>query len=371
MNSPHHPAAPLRIAFIGVGSRGLATLERYMMLDGVEVAALCDLDTTALERGSEIVGRRFGRKPPCFSDWRDDALLTTAPDAALISTDWATHATIACACMERGLDVAVEVPAALSVAECRQLTATADATGRRCLMLENCCYDPFALRTLEMARRGIFGEIIHCEAAYIHDLRKLYASNPWYGHQSSLIAGNPYPTHGIGPVCQLLDAVEGGDDRLVSLVSMSTSAGGPDVPPVNTTIISTLRGRTVTLHYDVMTPRPYSRIQSVSGSKAYITKYPVAEFMADGMEGPICGKDLEDMMERFRHPFEEMYGPDGTRLGVSNMMNYIMDRRIVDILRLGLRPDITVRDAALWSSLAELTSESASQGGLPVVIPEF
>ena len=346
----------VKIALIGLGQRGLATLRRYMLVEGADIVALCDIDSAAVAEAVAI-------HPECpFTSTSREATLSL-PDVDLIyvCTDWATHAEIAADAMLAGKDVAVEVPVAPSIAEGRRLLDITRATGRRFTMMENCCYDPFALSTRMMADEGILGDIIHCEGAYIHDLRHLY-SGKWYGTESSRCAGNPYPTHGIGPICQLLGI--GRTDRFTHLVSMSASTG------INSTILHTELGRTVLLQYDVTTPRPYSRLQTTCGTRGYTSKYPLPTVQIDG-EDPITGEALDKFLAAYTHPWVKRYEADAARLGVDNLMNYIMDRRLVDCLREGKHPDIWPEDAVLWSAISELTHISASEGSRPVEIPDF
>lgn len=346
----------VKIALIGLGQRGLATLRRYMQVQGADIVALCDIDPSAVAEALAI-------HPACpFSSTSRTATLSL-PDVDLIyvCTDWATHAEIAADAMIAGKDVAVEVPVAPSIAEGRHLLDVARTTGRRFTMMENCCYDPFALSTRMMADAGVLGDITHCEGAYIHDLRNLY-SDKWYGFESSRCAGNPYPTHGIGPICQLLGI--GRTDRFTHLVSMSAGCG------INSTIIHTELGRTVLLQYDVTTPRPYSRLQTTCGTSGYASKYPLPTVQIDGQE-PLTGQALDAFLADYTHPWVKKYEADALRLGVDNLMNYIMDRRLIDCLLADKNPDITPEDAVLWSAIAELTHLSASQGSRPVEIPDF
>lgn len=360
----------LTVGFIGLGNRGMATLRRWLPLEGVRVTALCDISSVALEFARRTVVEAGGETPQLFDD--PELFCRTAPCALMVvATDWSTHASLSAAALAGGHHVAVEVPAATTVEEGRMLVEAAHTSGRICIMMENCCYDPFALQTLEMSRRGELGQLVHCEGAYIHDLRELYRNNPWYAAETLANGANPYPTHGLGPICQLLAVNRPGGDTLVELTSMSATAAGEDVPPINTSMIRTALGRTIMLHHDVSTPRPYSRIQSVSGTKGYITKYPRPLYMAD--DGTIIeGEKLERMMaERFMSPVEKLYRAEGEAAGVANMMNYLMDRSLIDTIRFGLTPDITVEDAALWSSIAELTARSVADGGAPIAIPKF
>ncbi len=347
------PIPTVRIGFIGLGKRGILALERYMHLDGIEVKALCDLREENTAR-AEVVLENFARPRAAVyretDGWRKLCERTDI-DLVYICTDWLTHTDMAVYAMQQGHHTALEVPAAMSVADCWRLVDTAEQTRRHCMMLENCCYDAFALTTLNMVQQGVFGEITHAEGAYIHDLRKHYFAGEgegsyrrnWMKQYSLQHTGNPYPTHGLGPICQWLNIHRG--DRMEHLVSMSSRQASLSayaakmfgaqsdearqaylMGDVNTTLIRTTQGRTIVLQYDVTTPRPYSRHQTLCGTKGFMQKYPVPCLLLDecGSE-PLQGKAFEELMERYKHPFTATIGEESRRKNMPNEMNYIMD----------------------------------------------
>ena len=367
------PLSLVRIGFIGLGNRGMATLKRYLVIDDIEIVALCDVNTAHLGAAAELL-RAEGKHRPVLLDspdgWRamcqrDDI------DLVYICTDWLTHTPMACFAMEQGKHVAIEVPAATTVEECWQLVNTAERTRRHCFMLENCCYDTFHQATLTMAEEGLLGTLTHLEGAYIHDLRDKYeADGPkgWMARLCGQHKGNPYPTHGIGPVCQLLKIHRG--DKLDYLVSMTPSTDVPYDVCVNNTLIRTVKGKTILLQYDVTTPRPYSRMQTVCGTRGFVQKYPRRCIMLDGQE-LVKGDAVESLIAQYTRPDIANIQAEGHRLGVANIMNYTMDRRLIYCLREGLPLDIDVYDAAEWSCIAELSEQSALNGGIPIKIPDF
>lgn len=367
------PLSLVRIGFIGLGNRGMATLKRYLVINDIEIVALCDVNTAHLGAAAELL-RAEGKHRPVLLDspdgWRamcqrDDI------DLVYICTDWLTHTPMACFAMEQGKHVAIEVPAATTVEECWQLVNTAERTRRHCFMLENCCYDTFHQATLTMAEEGLLGTLTHLEGAYIHDLRDKYeADGPkgWMARLCGQHKGNPYPTHGIGPVCQLLKIHRG--DKLDYLVSMTPSTDVPYDVCVNNTLIRTVKGKTILLQYDVTTPRPYSRMQTVCGTRGFVQKYPRRCIMLDGQE-LVKGDAVESLIAQYTRPDIANIQAEGHRLGVANIMNYTMDRRLIYCLREGLPLDIDVYDAAEWSCIAELSEQSALNGGIPIKIPDF
>ena len=393
------PMPVVRIGFVGLGNRGQKALERYMHLEGVEVKALCDLCGEHLLPCVEIL-KKFGRlQAETYQDidgWKRLCERTDI-DLVYICTDWLTHTDMAVYAMEHGKHVAIEVPAAMTVADCWRLVDTAEETQKHCMMLENCCYDAYALTTLNMVQQGVFGEITHVEGSYIHNLREHYFeperqgkySNRWMKQYSMNHTGNPYPTHGLGPVCQWLGIHRG--DRLEYLVSMSSKQAGLsahaaqvygenaeeaklhyEMGDVNSTLIRTAKGRTILLQYDVVTPRPYSRHQTICGTRGFMQKYPVPCVVLDdkGKE-PLDEAGLAELLEQYRHPFTRRIGEEARVKQMPNEMNYIMDYRLVECLRNGWPLDQDVYDAALWSCITELSERSVREGSIPVEIPDF
>lgn len=372
----------VRIGLIGVGRRGMKTLERYAFIRGAEIRCVADVCGDRLHEANERL-RGSGRSSVATFEgdeaWRD---MCRCPDIDLIyiCTDWSTHCKMAVEAMRCGKHVAVEVPAATTVEECRLLVETAERTRRHCFMTENCCYDFFALSTLEMERVGLFGEVTHCEGAYIHNLHEALQekdggsgemrSRNWMERKCERHGGNPYPTHGIGPIGWLLNLHRG--DRMDYLVSMTSFCHGAGQMhgKVNSTLIKTVKGRTILLQLDVTTPRPYSRLQTVCGTDGFAQKYP-EPVLKTKTSSLLVGEAAVD--ESFRHLTSHAASlwKQGHELGVPNEMNYAMDARLVYCLRKGLPLDIDVYDAAEWSCLAELSELSASQGGCPVRIPDF
>lgn len=208
-----HPPIPIvRLAFIGLGNRGVLTLQRYLQIEGIEIKALCEIREGNLTKAQKILREAGYPQPDGYTGpdgWKQMCERNDI-DLVFICTDWLTHTPMAVYAMEHGKHVAIEVPAAMTVEECWKLVDTAEKTRQHCMMLENCCYDPFALTTLNMAQQGVFGEITHVEGAYIHDLRSIYFAdeskggfhNHWGRKYSIEHTGNPYPTHGLGPIAR-------------------------------------------------------------------------------------------------------------------------------------------------------------------------
>ena len=376
------PPMPLvRIGLVGLGRRGMRTLERYAFVDGAEIKYLLDTDRSKAEEANAKLAQS-GRPLAVVLDgdnaW-DRLCRANDVDLIYICTDWESHCSLALEAMAHGKCVVVEVPAATSVEECWSLVNAAEEYGVHCFMAENCCYDNLALSTYTMSKEGLFGQLTHCEGAYIHDLSESlgigsHVENPplgWMERDCARHAGNPYPTHGIGPIGWILGFHRG--DRMKCLVSLTSRGHGKDdlEGRVNSSLILTEKGRTILLQFDITTPRPYSRIQTICGTSGFAQKYPLPTLSYKGGQGIVYGENAMAEIEKYMISPAAHCWKEGRRKSVENEMNYAMDKRLIHCLRNGLPLDIDVYDAAEWSCLAELSAVSAIQGGVPVEIPDF
>lgn len=328
----------IRIKLIGLGNRGLRTLERFKYIPQEEACftQLVDVDPKRVEEAHRIY----------HSEHEGENY-----DLAYICTDWQTHARLAIEEMRLGKDVAVEVPAAMTIEEGKKLVEVSRLTGRRCMMMENCCYDAFHLSCMEMVRQGLFGEITHLEGAYIHTLGEQFGdpTKPWMLDAIKQNGGNAYPTHGYGPMAQIL-ALDGDGLEEITTLHNRISAG------LNTALIRTRKGRTVLLQLDVVTPRPYSRLQTICGTEGFAQKYPVPTLWLKGMKAPVTGAEALALADRYMAGRAAEYWKEGHALGVPNEMNYAMDRCMLHSLAAGTPFCIEVAQAAEWSSIIELTA---------------
>ena len=386
----------VRIGFIGLGNRGPSAVNRMRRIEGVDIKALCDLRQEKATAAKKIVENTL-HHPDIYSgtehEWKKVCERKDI-DLIYIATPWHLHTSMAVYAMEHGKHVAVEVPAATSLEECWQLVQTSEKSRKHCMILENCCYDFFELLTLNMARQGFFGEIIHCEGAYLHDLLEGNFSKDKYHNmwrlKENLNNGNLYPTHGLGPIAQILNINRG--DKMDYLVSMSThdfmmapmakelAANDNFYSPyanksfrgnMNTTTIQTARGKTIMLQHDVTSPRPYSRIHLVSGTKATALKYPLPGRISSNHEGWLTPKEFEVVEKKFEPPIVKKIGELAKQVGGHGGMDFLMDWRLIDCLRNGLPLDIDVYDAAAWSSIKPLSSKSLANRSNSVDIPDF
>lgn len=220
MNLQTPPIKTVRIGIVGLG-RGAGAVTSFSQMEGAEVIALCDLLPERIERCQQILKENGRKEAAIYTKEEDWKKMCEREDIDLIynATPWLLHVPIALYAMDHGKHVAVEVPAALTVKDCWALVDKAEEKQLHCMMLENCCYDFFEITTLNMARQGILGEIIHAEGGYIHDQRWAkfndYYKN-WRLEYSKHHTGNPYPTHELGPIAETM-GINRGDRMLISL----------------------------------------------------------------------------------------------------------------------------------------------------------
>lgn len=397
----------VRVGFIGLGMRGPGAVERFTHIPGTKIVALCDLYEERVEKTQAILDRAGLPRAAAYSGseeaWkelvqRDDI------DLVYIATDWKRHADMMVYAMEQGKHVACEVPAAMTLDEIWTVVNTAEKTQKHAMQLENCVYDYFELTTLNMAQQGLFGEVLHAEGAYIHNLSDFwgYYEGDWRMQYNKEFRGDVYATHGMGPAAQALDIHRG--DKMNTLVAMDTKpANIPEylieergMDPDNAhqfangqhtmTMIRTEKGKTIHIQHDVASPRPYSRMYQVSGTRGFASKYPTPGYaleaeMVDESVTPdhenlnahsFVSADVRDaLMDKYKHRIHRELEEKAKEVGGHGGMDFIMDYRLVYCLQNGLPLDMDVYDLAEWCSLAELSRISIENGSAPVEVPDF
>ena len=395
------PIENVRVGIIGLGMRGKGFAKRLTLIEGADVVAICDLSQENLDHTQQVIEKAGGNRADEYigvEAWKELCQRHDI-DLVYIITPWSLHTPMAVYAMEQGKHVAIEVPAATSVEECWQLVDTSERTRKHCMMLENCIYDHFELTTLNMAQQGLFGEIIHGEGGYIHNLAEYwdrYHDN-WRLEYNQKHRGDVYATHGLGPICQAMNIHRG--DKMAYLVSMDTDswigtaksneqlgtkefANGDHT----STLIRTHNGKTIEIQHNVYTPRPYSRLYQLSGTKGFANKYPTKgillqldkenESLIPDHENLDAHKFLpeeiyNELMERYRHPIQKELMEVAKKVGGHGGMDFIMDSRLIYCLRNGLPLDQDVYDAAEWSCIGELSAASIEHNSMPVAIPDF
>ncbi|GAA4441528.1 Gfo/Idh/MocA family oxidoreductase [Pontibacter saemangeumensis] len=388
----------VRIGFVGLGMRGPGAVNRMSRIEGVEIMALCDLLPERAEAVKKKLQEAGTAHNPTLYSGREDAwkemCLRTDIDLIYITTPWHLHTPIAVYAMDHDKHAATEVPAAVSMEECWQLVETSERTKKHCMMLENCCYDFFEILTLNMARQGYFGEIIHGEGAYIHQLVDLNFSKEgyqdmWRLKENMTRNGNLYPTHGLGPICQVMNINRGdamdyltavqSDDFQMFEEAKKRAEGDPFYKPfvqdtyrgnMNTTTIRTKKGKTMMIQHDVTSPRPYSRIHLVSGTKGMARKWPEQK-IASSHEGWLTEEEVKALEAQYTPEIVKRIGEMAKKIGGHGGMDFMMDWRLIDCLRNGLPLDQDVYDAASWTAVGLLSEWSVANRSNSIDMPDF
>ena len=395
------PIPKVRIGVVGLGMRGPSAVHRLAAIPGVEIAALCDLYPERVARQQQWL--KDNGKPPAREYSGEEgykAMCESDLDLVYVVTPWALHAKIGLYAMEHGKHTAIEVPSAMNLEECWALVETAERTGRHCMQLENCCYGEVEMLTLNLVRHGLLGDLVHGEGAYIHDLRELNYLDPakggyqdyWRLRWNRDHFGNPYPTHGLVPIMQAMNVNRG--DRFDYLTCVSSAQTGmdayarttfgedswqaklhPECGDMSTTVIRTVKGRTIMVQHDVTSARPYSRINLVSGTQGILSDYPLRIAMTEkrggGAHNWFSPEETERVRNEFRHPLWKVAGDLAKKMGGHGGMDFLMDLRLCYCLQNGLPLDMDVYDLAASCSLCEYCERSARNRGASQDIADF
>ncbi len=396
MTTMHGVAFPqhetIRFGLIGAGERGRYLLFELLACEGVQVKAVADASQVSVDKAVELV-RKAGKPAPngYSGDNAWQQLLEEDLDLVYIATPWDTHAPYAVAAMQAGKHVGVEVPAAVTLEDCWQMVETSERTRRHCVMLENCCYDYWETLVKRMVFAGMLGTVTHAECAYIHDLRQMLFSESseglWRRFPHITRDSNHYPTHGLGPVAQILQIGEtDAFDYLVSLSSLPAALAEyrdqvlPQDDPkrieqyiagdMNTSLIRTKKGRSIVLQHSVVSARPYDRNFLISGTRGTFRDYPPRLYL-DGVGKEEQWLPLDEYKTRWEDPLWTEHGEMARKHGGHGGMDFIMNYRLVQLMREGLSPDSDVYDAVDWSAPGPLSQQSTSRHSAPVEFPDF
>lgn len=397
------PKIPVvRIGYVGIGGRGGWAVNRMTNIKNVEIKALCDVREVAVKESQQTLKKAgLPAAKEYFGDVNAWKKMCEQQDLDIIyiATPWEWHVPIAVYAMEHGKHVAVEVPGATTLEDCWKLIETSERTKKHCMQLENCCYDFFETLTINMAQQGVLGELVHGEGAYIHALldglfgakpktATDYAGEGAWRWKENLKNGNLYPTHGLGPVAQAMNINRG--DKFDYLTSMSSNdfmmealanklaaqddwykqyTGKHYRGNMNTSVIKTNKGKTIMVQHDISSPRPYSRIHALSGTKGFVQKFPSPQIA--------FGHGIADAAEMKK--LEEQYTPElirhveqaAKKIGGHGGMDFIMDWRLIDCLRNGLPLDQDVYDLAAWSAVTPLSIWSVAHRSNSIDVPDF
>jgi hypothetical protein len=388
------PMDRVRIGFVGVGGQGSSHVENLLTLEGVEIKALCDIvpeKVTAWQQKIVAMGRpepaAYTRGPRDF-----ERLCGEEPvDLVFTATPWEWHVPVLLSAMRNGKHAASEVPIAYTVDDCWELVETAEQLQKHCVMMENCCYDRLEMLALNLARKGILGELQHGECGYDHDLRGIKFSTDgeglWRRAHATRRNGNLYPTHGLGPIAQAMSINRG--NQFDYMVSMSGPSRGLQLwqsehlaaedprrderyvlGDVNLTLIKTMRGQTIYVAHDTNLPRPYSRKYVLQGTRVLVEGYPRRVYV-EGMSPANDGWDpIETWFASHDHPLWKSDRVQSARVGHGGM-DWLEDWRLVNCLREGLPTDQSLYDGVAWSVIGPLSVKSVARSGKPLPVPDF
>ncbi len=385
----------VRVGVVGTGARGTFLLATMLGFPDVEVPAVCDVDSAAAERARDIVEKHSGRRPDAYtageSDWeklvaRDDL------DAVVIATPWDIHARIAVAAMRAGKFVGLEVPACLTMDEAWDLVHTSEDTGQHCMLLENVNYFRNVLAMQRLIREGVLGTVTHALVGYLHSIPNLSFTDDgkltWRGRMKAKLNGNLYPTHPIGPTAWWMNINRG--DRFVRLRSVSTKPRymreyarrrfGAEHPlarrqyalgDTNTTIIETANGHTITLYFDICSPRPYDLIFRVQGTKGCYEGNRDSIYVEGSTPEGQWEVFSTAYQEKYEHPLWRDLAAEAKKNGGHGGCDYITVHQFLKSVRGRTRPPIDVYDAATWSAIVPLSIASVANKGEALDYPDF
>lgn len=395
------PMDEIRIGFIGYGMRGPGMMSGLMRFENVRITAVCDLYEDRAQRAANDVKKIYGTEPVKYFGPEGYKKLCEQKDVDLvyICTPWLTHTPMALCAMNNGKHAAVEVPAFVTLEDCWNIVETAERTQRHCIMLENCCYGQTELFAVNLIRNGLLGETVHGEGAYIHDLRSLKDLDPalggyqgrWRMQEAYTRNGNIYCTHGLGPISQMMNVGRG--DQFDYLVSMSSNQFGlteymervhgknsPEAKrtyllgDMNTTLVRTVNGKSIMIQHDCTSPRPYSRINTISGTDGIFADYPARlaiEKDEKGAHGWMKTEEFNQMYRQYEHPLWKRCGELASKVGGHGGMDFLMNWRLVYCLVNGLPLDINLYESVSWCAIGAVSEVSVANGSAPVKVPDF
>ncbi len=389
------PLDTVRVGYVGVGSQGSGHWRNLLRIEGVELTAVCDIREERIAWAQEQCEKAGKPKPTGYSNGPEDfKRMCDSEDLDLVynATPWEWHVPISVKAMETGSHAASEVPGAITLEGCWETVEAAEKYRKHCVTMENCNYDRTELMFFNMVRQGLFGELLHAECGYLHDLRgwkfgEAYFPHDWRLQYSIKRNADLYPTHGLGPVSQWMDITRGNKyDYLVSMSSPSLSLQieaerryGKDHPLAKTnyalgdvvnTLIKTHKGQSILVTHDTNSPRPYSRKILIQGTKGLARKYPEEKIFIEGTSQRHRWADLSEYAEQYKHPLLTSLEEKAEGAGHGGM-DFIEDYRLIQCLREGLPTDSDVYDGATISAVVALSEKSIAAKSTSVECPDF
>jgi predicted dehydrogenase len=389
------PIDTVRVGYVGIGNQGSGHLRNLLRIEGVEMKAVCDIREERISWAQKECEKAGKPKPTGYSNGPEDfKRMCDTEDLDLVynATPWEWHVPISVKAMETGSHAATEIPGAITLEECWETVETAEKYQKHYCTMENCNYDRTELMLFNMVRQGLFGELLHAECGYLHDLRgwkfgKAYFPNDWRLKHSIRRNADLYPTHGLGPVAQWMNITRGNTfEYLVSMSSPSLGLKreavkryGKEHPLARTdyalgdvvsTLIKTSKGQTILVTHDTNSPRPYSRKILIQGTKGLARKYPEQKIFIEGTSRRHRWKDLSDYSEQYKHPLLTSLEKKAEGAGHGGM-DFIEDYRLIQCLREGKPTDSDVYDGATISSVVALSEKSIASKSTSIECPDF
>ncbi len=399
----------VKLAFIGVGLRGQNHLDNALRRSDVDVVAICDVDDFMLQHAIDLIKKSGKPMPKVFKGdpyaWKK-LLELKEIEGVIIATPWEWHAPMAIGSLEAGKYVGTEVMLGITLEDHWNVVKACEKNNGNLMMLENVCYRRDVMAVMNMVRQNMFGELLHLQAGYQHDLRgvkfnagnnsggtgaefgdKAFSEAKWRTNHSVHRNGDLYPTHGIGPVAQMLDINHG--NRFVSLSSFSTKSrglhnyivekGGPNHPnakvefklgDIVTTHIKCVNGETILLQHDTNNPRPYSLGFRVQGTKGLWMDVNKSLYIEGTTKTDDAWELAQPYLDKYDHPLWKKYGKDTEGAGHGGMDFFVMHAFVESIKRKVATP-MDVYDAAAWSAITPLSEMSVETGNQTVDFPDF
>ena len=399
----------VNIGFIGTGLRGQWLLDLASKREDVLIPAICDIDNRMIDRTLKILNRNNKEEPAIYKDGDEDFLNLLKRDdldAVIIATPWEWHHPMAVAAMQEGKHVGIEVPAAITVEDCWDLVDTSEKTGMECMILENVCYYRPVMALLNMVRQGVFGELLHCQCGYQHDLREVkfndgkqaygggiefgekgFSEAKWRTQHSVDRNGDLYPTHGVGPISTMLDINRG--NKFNHLTSTATKSrglhnyivkhGGEGHPnakvkfslgDIVTTVIKCHNGESIVVSHDTSSPRPYSLNFRVQGTNGIWMGDNYSIYLEDKSPKPHEWEPFDSYLEKYDHSLWKNFENDADGAGHGGIDFFIV-RAFVESIKRGIKPPIDVYDAVSMSVISPLSEKSIANGSTSVEFPDF
>ncbi|MGE6221812.1 Gfo/Idh/MocA family protein [Nubsella zeaxanthinifaciens] len=397
----------VRLGYIGVGARGMNHINAGLLREDVEIVAICDTQESSLKICRAAIAKSGKAAAKEYTGSLDayKALLDRKDiDAVIISTPWQFHCEQAIYAMNAGKYVGCEVIAGLTVKEHWDIVRASEKTGVPYMTLENVCYRRDVLAALNMVRQNVFGELVHLEGGYQHDLREVLFNNgkqyygggvefgpnalseaQWRTQFNIDVDGDLYPTHGVGPIMQCVNINRG--NRFTNLVSFSSKAKGlasyveaksPGHPnakinykngDVTTTLINCANGETVMLTHDTHLPRPYSlgfRVQGTNGLWMDVNK----SVHIEGVTKPHSWDKADDWFKKYDHPLWKKYESNALGAGHGGMDWFVFNAFVIAVRDKKQTP-IDVYDSVTMSVITPLSTKSLKEGNKPQQFPDF